>query len=90
MQNFKKKKTCMPAKLLLVQNWGKMAHLPQPTTRTSFGNFTYTTIVCSDYTPLSQTIQISSLEANLSLEDMKQFCVYRSHIHTGISPTPQN
>ena len=25
--------------------------------------------------------QISSLEANLSLEDMKQLCVDRSHIH---------
>ena len=32
--------------------------------------------------------QISSLEDNLSLEDMKQLCVDRSHIHTGISPPP--
>ena len=32
--------------------------------------------------------QISSLEANLSLENMKQLCVDRSHIHTGISPSP--
>ena len=32
--------------------------------------------------------QISSLEANLSLEDMKQLCVDRSHIHTGIPPYP--
>ena len=32
--------------------------------------------------------QISSLEANLSLQDIKQFCVDRSHIHTGIPPTP--
>ena len=31
--------------------------------------------------------QISSLEANLSLEDMKQLCVDRNHIHTGIPPT---
>ena len=30
--------------------------------------------------------QISSLEANLSLEDMKQLCVDRSHIHTGRPP----
>ena len=52
MQNFKKK-ICMPPKLLLVQNWGKTAHLPQPTTGTSFGNFLYTTIVCNEYTPLS-------------------------------------
>ena len=28
--------------------------------------------------------QISSLEANLSLEDMKQLFVDRSHLHTGI------
>ena len=35
--------------------------------------------------------QISSLEANLSLEDMKQLCcVDRSHIHTGRPPNPQN
>ena len=34
--------------------------------------------------------QISSLQANLSLEDMKQFCVDRSHIHTGIPTTLQN
>ena len=34
--------------------------------------------------------QISSLEANLSLEDMKQLCVDRSHAHshTGIPTTP--
>ena len=59
MQNFKKK--CMPAaKLLVVKNWGKNGtHLPEPTTRTSLGNFNsyiYTTIVYNDYTPLSQTI----------------------------------
>ena len=29
------KKICMPAKMLLVQNWGRMAHLPQPTTGTA-------------------------------------------------------
>ena len=45
-------KKCMPTKLLVVQNWGKMAHLPQPTRGTSFGNFKYTTIVRND-TPLS-------------------------------------
>ena len=32
--------------------------------------------------------QISSLEANLSLEE--QLCVDRSHIHTGRPPNPQN
>ena len=30
----------------------KLAHLSQPTTETSFGNFIYTAIVCND-TPLS-------------------------------------
>ena len=59
------------------------AHLPQPTTRTSLGNF-------NSYIPLLSVMatlhyhrlyQISSLEANLSLEDMKQLCVDRSHIH---------
>ena len=34
--------------------------------------------------------QISSLEANLSLEDMKKLCIDGGHIHTGIPPTPQN
>ena len=34
--------------------------------------------------------QISSLEANLSLEDMKQLCVDRSHLYQGRPPNPQN
>ena len=56
----------MPSKLLLV---------PQPTTGTSFGNFIYTTIICNDYTlHYHRLYQISSLEANLSLEDMRQLC----------------
>ena len=42
MKHFKKKM------LLVVQNWGKKAHLSKPTTETSFGNFIYTTIVCND------------------------------------------
>ena len=47
------KKICMPTKLLLVENCSKMgAHLPEPTTWTTFGNYIYTTIVCND-TPLS-------------------------------------
>ena len=33
--------------------------------------------------------QISSLEANLNLEDMKQLCVDRSHLQ-GRPPNPQN
>ena len=50
---FKISKKYIPAKLLVVQDWGNMAHLPQPiTTGTSFGNLIYTIIVCND-TPLS-------------------------------------
>ena len=33
--------------------------------------------------------QISSLEANLSLKDMKQLCVERSHLHQGSPLTPK-
>ena len=84
----------MPAaKLLLVKNWGKNGtHLPQPTTRTFLGNF-------NSYIPLLPVMttfnyhrlyHISSLEANLSLEDMKQLCVDRSHLHQGRPPNPQN
>ena len=69
----------MPAKLLVVQNWDKMTHLPQLTTGSSFGNFIYTTIVCNDaphyhrlYQILSKRLYLyQSLEANLSSEDMK-------------------
>ena len=50
MQNFKKMHTCEAAGG--IQNLGKMAYLPQPTSGASFGNFIYTTIVCND-TPLS-------------------------------------
>ena len=67
----------------------KIAHLPQPTTGTSFGNFIYTTVLLSVMTTLHyhRLYQISSLEANLSLEDMKQLCVDRRHLHTGNIPT---
>ena len=84
----------MPAaKLLLVKNWGKNgAHLRQPTTRTSLGNFNSYIPLLSVMTTLHyhRLYQISSLEANLSLEYMKQLCVGRSHIHTGRPPNPQN
>ena len=84
----------MPAaKLLLVKNWGKNgANLPQPTTRTSLGNFSSYIPLLSVMTTLHyhRLYQISCLEANLSLEDMKQLCVDRSHIHTGRPPNPQN
>ena len=64
----------MPAKLLLVQNWGRMAHLPQPTTGTS---------------SVMNTLHYHRLyQINSSLEDMKQLreCVERSHLHTGNLP----
>ena len=92
MQNLKKK--CMPAaKLLPVKNSGQNgAHLPQPTTRTSLGNFSSYIPLLSVMTTLHyhRLYQTSSFEANLSLEDMKQLCVDRSHIHTGRPPNPQN
>ena len=92
MQNFKKK--CMPAaKLLLVKNWGKNGtHLPQPTTRTSLGNFNSYIPLLSVMTTLHyhRLYQISSLEANLRLEYMRQLSIDRSHIHTGRPPNPQN
>ena len=81
------------AKLLLVKNWGKNgAHLPQPTTRTYLGNFSSYIPLLSVMTTLHyyRLYQISSLEANVSLEDMKQLCVDRRHIHTGRPPNPQN
>ena len=81
----------MPVKLLLVQNWGKMAHLPQPsTTGTLFRNFIYTTVVCMTTLHYHRLYQISNLEANLNLEDMKQLCVYRSHLHRYTYPKTNN
>ena len=75
------------------ENWGKNGtHLPQPTTRTYLGNFNSYIPLLSVMTTLHyhRLYQISSLEANLSLEDMKQLCVDRSHIHAGRPPNPQN
>ena len=82
----------MPAKMLLVQNWGKMTHLPQSTTGTSFLlEISYISLFFVIAAPhYHRLYQISSsLEANSSLEDMKQLCgcVDRSHLHTGIIST---
>ena len=74
MQNLKK---YIPAKILVVQ--GKLVDLPQPTTETSFRNFTYTAIVCNDP-------QISSFETNLSSEYMN----YRTHLHSCTYPKTNN
>ena len=50
MQNFKKK-ICMPAKLLLVKNWGKMAPTCPNQQQGPLLEISY--IVCNDYTPIS-------------------------------------
>ena len=79
--------------MLLVQNWGKMTHLPQPTTGTSFlWEISYISlffVITTPYYPIRLYQISSSLEANSSLEDMKQLCecVDRSHLHTGIIST---
>ena len=70
----------MPAKLLLVQNWVKWPNCPNqqqgPLLETSY------IALLSVMTTLHyhRLYQISSLEANLNLEDMKQLCVDR-YIH---------
>ena len=64
-------KKCIPAKLPLVQNWGQMVHLRQPTTKASFENFIYMTLLSVMTLHCHRLYQISSLEANLSSEDMK-------------------
>ena len=83
----------MPAKLLLVKNWGKMAPICPNQQQGPLLEISYIPLL-SVMTTLHyhRLYQISSLEANLSLEDMKQLCVDRSHIHTdkSLPPTPQN
>ena len=79
----------MPAKMLLVENWGKMAYLPQPTTCTSFLlEISYISLF-SIMTTLHyhRLYQISSiLEANSSLEDMNQVgeCRQKPSSHSNI------
>ena len=64
-------KKCMPVELLVVQNWGKMAHLPLPTTGT-FLKISYNIPLLSVMTiHYNRLYQISSLEANFSSKDMK-------------------
>ena len=64
----------MPVELLVVQNWGKMAHLPLPTTGT-FLKISYNIPLLSVMTlHYNRLYQISSLEANFSSKDMKQLC----------------
>ena len=82
----------MPAKLLLLQNWGggevkwpicpnrqqgpllEISYIPQLSVMSTLH--------------YHRLYQISSLEANLTLEDMKQV-LDRSHLHTGKITTPK-
>ena len=64
-------KKCMPGKLLVVQNWAKMAHLPQPATGEPFLEISYIPLLSVMTLHYHRLYQISSLEANLSSEDMK-------------------
>ena len=78
----------MPAKLLLLQNWGKMAHLSQPQ-QGPFLEISYIPLLSVMSTlHYHKLYQISSLEANLRLEDMKQL-LGRSHLHIDNIPTPK-
>ena len=60
----------MPAKLLVVQNWGKMAHFLQPTGRPLF-EFLYISQLSVMTLHYHRLYYISSLEANVCSEDMK-------------------
>ena len=80
MQNLKKK--CMPAMLLLVQNWGKIAHLPQEQGGLLL-EIPYTPLLSVMTLHYHRLYQISSLEADVY---MKQLC--RSHLYR-YTPTPK-
>ena len=74
MQDFKKKKKSLPAKLLLVRNWGKMAHCPNQQQQGLLLEISYIPLLSVMTLHYHRLYQISSLEANLSLQDMKQLC----------------
>ena len=63
MQDFKKKKKKkkLPAKLLVVRNWGKMAHCSNQQQLTSFGNF-IATFVCNDTPFITDYIKFQVLK----------------------------
>ena len=63
------KNACLP-KVLVIQNWGKMAHLPQPTTGT-LREISYILLLSVMTLHYHRLYQISSLEANFSSKDMK-------------------
>ena len=68
---YKISKTCMPVKLLLVQNWGKMVHFIQSTTGTLL-EISYIPLLAVMRLRYHRLYQILSLEDNLCLEDTKQ------------------
>ena len=63
-------KKYMRANMLVVQNWGKMALLPQPTTG-PLSEISYIPLLSGMTLHYHRLYQISSLEANFSSEDMK-------------------
>ena len=63
----------MPAKLLVVQNWGKMAHLLQPKTGTSFAlEISYIRLLSVVALHYHRLYQILSLETNFSSVDRQK------------------
>ena len=72
MQDFKKKS--LPAKLLLVQNLAKMAHCLNQQQQKLDLTISYIPLLSVMTLHYHRLYQISSLEANLSLQDMKQLC----------------
>ena len=68
------KKQCLPAKLLLVQNWGKMAHCLNQQQQGLLLKISYIPLLAVMTLHYHRLYQISSLETNLSLQDMKQLC----------------
>ena len=73
MQDFNKKK-CLPAKLLLVRNWGKIAHFPNQQQQGLLLEVSYIRLLSVMKLHYHRLYQISSFETNLSLQDMKQLC----------------
>ena len=60
----------MPAKLLLVQNCGKMVYLPQPQQQGPLLEISYIPLLSVMTFHYHRLYQISSLEANIILEDI--------------------
>ena len=72
MQDFQK--NVFLRSYLLVQNWGKMAHCPNQQQQGLLLEISYIPLLSVMTLHYHRLYQISSLEANLSLQDMKQLC----------------